>query len=49
MEDRLERKYGGLKSRIASEGKAAIAFSGGVDSVLLLYAARKRWERTRWR
>ena len=41
MEDRLERKYGGLKSRIASEGKAAIAFSGGVDSVLLLYAARE--------
>lgn len=41
MEDRLERKYGELKSRIASEEKAAIAFSGGVDSVLLLYAAKE--------
>ena len=41
MEERLERKYGILKSRIASEGKAAIAFSAGVDSVLLLYAAKE--------
>lgn len=41
IEDRLERKYGQLKDRIASEGKAAVAFSGGVDSVFLLYAAKE--------
>ena len=39
--DRLEMKYDQLKDRIASEGKAAIAFSGGVDSVFLLYAAKE--------
>lgn len=39
--DRLEIKYGHLKDRIASEGKAAVAFSGGVDSVFLLYAAKE--------
>lgn len=39
--DELEQKYNCLKNRIASEGKAAVAFSGGVDSVFLLYAA---WE-----
>lgn len=37
----LEEKYGQLKDRIASEEKAAVAFSGGVDSVFLLYAARE--------
>ena len=37
----LERKYDQLKNRIASAGKAAIAFSGGVDSVFLLYAAKE--------
>lgn len=41
IKDRLERKYGQLKDRIASEGKASVAFSGGVDSVFLLYAARE--------
>lgn len=41
MEDRLEEKYGQLRDRIASAGRAAIAFSGGVDSVFLLYAARE--------
>lgn len=41
MEDKLERKYGELISRIASTGKAAVAFSGGVDSVFLLYAAHE--------
>lgn len=41
IKDRLERKYGQLKDRIASEEKAAVAFSGGVDSVFLLYAARE--------
>jgi len=40
-ENELEEKYGWLKDRIASEGKAAVAFSGGVDSVFLLYAARE--------
>ncbi len=37
----LEQKYECLKDRIASAGKAAIAFSGGVDSVFLLYAAKE--------
>lgn len=37
----LEQKYVQLKSRIASAGRAAIAFSGGVDSVFLLYAAKE--------
>ena len=41
MEDRLEQKYGQLLDRIASTGKAAVAFSGGVDSVFLLYAAHQ--------
>ena len=39
--DDLEQKYSQLKNRIASAGKAAIAFSGGVDSVFLLYAAKE--------
>ncbi len=42
--DELERQYGQLKDRIASEGKAAVAFSGGVDSVFLLYAAKEALE-----
>ena len=37
----LEQKYEWLKNRIASAGKAAAAFSGGVDSVFLLYAAKE--------
>lgn len=37
----LDQKYECLKDRIASAGKAAIAFSGGVDSVFLLYAAKE--------
>lgn len=37
----LEQKYDQLKDRIASAGKVAIAFSGGVDSVFLLYAAKE--------
>ena len=41
MEDRLEQKYGQLLDRIALAEKAAVAFSGGVDSVFLLYAARE--------
>lgn len=43
MKDRddLEQKYDELKNRIASVGKAAVAFSGGVDSVFLLYAAKE--------
>lgn len=43
MESSVEvtQKYAQLKDRIASKGKAAIAFSGGVDSVFLLYAAKE--------
>ena len=43
MEERteLERKYDHLKDWIASQEKAAVAFSGGVDSVFLLYAAKE--------
>lgn len=41
MENRLGQKYGQLLDRIASAGKAAVAFSGGVDSVFLLYAAHQ--------
>lgn len=41
MKDRLEQKYGQLTDRISAMGKAAVAFSGGVDSVFLLYAARE--------
>lgn len=37
----LEQKYECLKNRIASAEKAAVAFSGGVDSVFLLYAAKE--------
>lgn len=37
----LEQKYDQLKDWIASRGKAAVAFSGGVDSVFLLYAAKE--------
>lgn len=37
----LEQKYERLQDRIASAGKAAVAFSGGVDSVFLLYAAKE--------
>ncbi|MBR5508626.1 MAG: ATP-dependent sacrificial sulfur transferase LarE [Lachnospiraceae bacterium] len=45
MRDRLEQKYGQLLDRIASAGKAAVAFSGGVDSVFLLYAAHQALSR----
>ncbi len=37
----LEQKYRELKSRIALEEKAAVAFSGGVDSAFLLYVANE--------
>lgn len=40
-QDDLEYQYVQLKDRIASAGRAAVAFSGGVDSVFLLYAARE--------
>ena len=39
--DDLEQKYKQLINRIASAEKVAIAFSGGVDSVFLLYAAKE--------
>jgi len=34
-------KFKALKERVLGLGRAAIAFSGGVDSLLLLYAARE--------
>lgn len=37
----LEQKYDQLKDWIASKGKVAVAFSGGVDSVFLLYVAKE--------
>ena len=39
MPDGLERKYEALKDIIAGYGSAAVAFSAGVDSTLLLKAA----------
>lgn len=39
--DELGQKYEQLKNRIALAGRAAVAFSGGVDSVFLLYAAKE--------
>ncbi|MDR1972935.1 MAG: ATP-dependent sacrificial sulfur transferase LarE [Treponema sp.] len=38
---RLEGKYRRLLDLIAAKGSAAVAFSGGVDSSLLCYAARE--------
>ncbi len=35
----IEDKYGGLRSRVGKLGKAAVAFSGGVDSSLLCKVA----------
>jgi uncharacterized protein len=38
---RLEAKYGRLLDLIAGKGSAAVAFSGGVDSSFLCYAAKE--------
>ena len=40
MEPALKGKYEALKALIASYGSAAVAYSGGVDSTLLLVTAR---------
>lgn len=37
----LMKKYNSLKERIAAMESAAVAFSGGIDSALLLYAAKE--------
>ena len=37
----LMKKYDALKEYIASLGSAVVAFSSGVDSTFLLYAARE--------
>lgn len=44
MTDLLEKKYEDLKALIRSYGKVAIAFSSGVDSTFLLYAAKEAFE-----
>ena len=41
MEKELQDKYEKLKKYTAAFGSAAVAFSGGVDSAFLLYAARE--------
>lgn len=41
MEQELLQKYDKLKEHLALFGSAAIAFSGGVDSTFLLYAAKE--------
>ncbi len=39
LSEDLQRKYGSLKTRLASAGHLAVAFSSGVDSAFLLSAA----------
>ena len=41
MDQKLQKKYDGLVQSLRNLGEVAIAFSGGVDSTFLLYAARE--------
>ena len=41
MDEGLQRKTEKLKELLLSYGQVAVAFSGGVDSTFLLYAARE--------
>ena len=41
LSQELKNKYSALKETIAAYEKVAVAFSAGIDSTLLLFAARE--------